>query len=208
MNKIFLLSVFLLFGCSGVVNRVVQQRNPKCENIDRIKIFQVLNDGALASVCESKSFSDCWPGLTVAIPNQVGELFYDDKIIQAPKGKCFVFLDKYTYKTKVDDTKTVPIVSFEYEYPAVTEEEQEIRLVEALVELESNLYNQCLVDSNDQFKKSVKDNERKCKCFSDFMVEKVIGAVEDETKRDAFNWDAVILDAEKKCGKLPDVMKE
>ena len=50
-----------------------------------------------------------------AIPHRLqtefnGELYYDDQMIEVPKGKCMRQIGVYEYQTKSENWKTVPIV--------------------------------------------------------------------------------------------------
>ena len=51
------------------------------------------------------------PGnLLVLVTNDNGELYYDDQVIEVPKGKCMRQIGVYEYQTKSENWKTVPIV--------------------------------------------------------------------------------------------------
>lgn len=90
-------------------------RNPRCEDVEAFKVFQVTDDLALASVCEPSRFhSNDWIclGYVVAIPKQKGKIYYDDQIIAAPEGKCAAYVTTYGYETMQGRHKTVPVVAF------------------------------------------------------------------------------------------------
>ena len=44
------------------------------------------------------------------VTNDNGELYYDDQVIEVPKGKCMRQIGVYEYQTKSENWKTVPIV--------------------------------------------------------------------------------------------------
>ena len=84
----------------------------KCADIQKYKIFQVLYDGALARACEAKSYGEsCW-GLTVFVPAEKDEDYYDEKIITVPKGQCIAYKGVYKCRTNSGSEKTVPRLIF------------------------------------------------------------------------------------------------
>jgi len=115
MKKIVLLLSFaILCGCATFSKLTMPSQtidNPKCNENQRIQIFQALDHGALAWECEYASYTDCKPGLVVYVPAQKGEEFYDDMMINVPEDKCISFKGTYKYTTK-DRDKTVPKVVF------------------------------------------------------------------------------------------------
>lgn len=194
--KIFflLLSIFL----SGCVNNAIQlssrERNPKCEDIDEIEVFQVFDDGALAFVCERKSYDDCVWGMTVAVPKRRNEILYDKKRIKAPKGKCFVYDGTYQYKNKDNDTKTVPIIGYAYEYEASSEEE----FTERLLDFHNHIYEGCMDELDN--KKSQTANKKQCECFADSVMEIMFDNAKSDKKSQSS--EEIVAAAEKKCGKI------
>jgi hypothetical protein len=102
-----------LTACSAISNYVTREQNPKCQNVDEVKIFQTLDNGALAYVCERKSYTDCAMGITVFVPKRKDMLFYDEQRISPSDGKCFVFDDVYKYTSKDERDRTVPKVKVE-----------------------------------------------------------------------------------------------
>lgn len=91
--------------------------NPYCENdYKKFKILQVLvsNYAVLAYNCEKKYGDTCSAiGSSVFyITRSPDELYFDDKIISPNKEQCVVFFGTYSYETKNNIQKTVPMVEF------------------------------------------------------------------------------------------------
>jgi hypothetical protein len=87
--------------------------NPDCEEVSQFRVFQVLDDFALANACEATSHGDfitCF-GHTVYLPREPGKIYYDDQIIKSPPGKCVVYVGTHQYET-ARGYKTVPVVKF------------------------------------------------------------------------------------------------
>ena len=75
------------------------------------KIFQTLDDKhALASGVSNEEYG-WYMGITVMIIGNENDHFYDDQIIKKTSGKKFYQVGTYTYQTKSEDFKTVPIVA-------------------------------------------------------------------------------------------------
>ena len=49
-------------------------------------------------------------GLLVLLTNDNGEYYYDDQVIEVPKGMCMRQVGIYKYQTRMEIDKTVPIV--------------------------------------------------------------------------------------------------
>jgi len=121
MKKLWTLFALVLAGCTGandgtyttsIFNPAPPQtiRNEKCENIPAVRIFQVLDNFALAFTCEKSEYRDNYSclGMTVYVPKDKNDLLYDDKIIKPKDGQCISFNGTYKYDTKGDRGKTVP----------------------------------------------------------------------------------------------------
>ena len=68
----------------------------------------MLDDGvALANEIEEY---DLPTGIVVLLINKDGKYYYDDQVIKIPAGKCARQVGVYTYPTKMEIEKTVPIV--------------------------------------------------------------------------------------------------
>lgn len=180
--------LFILEACSSLNTiNIVKERNPKCQNVAEVEVFQTLNGYALASVCDYKGEQFCM-GMTVRV-DEITELLYDKKRISAPKGKCIVFSDTYKYETKDGDIKTVPVLGFDYEYEAESEEENITRAVNELQDIKQS----CMLYMGKEYKDMAEsEKEEKCEC----VMTEYLTDLQNKTKttRKAL---------EKKCGKLP-----
>ena len=115
MKKIFLL--LLLAGCvtNGTIfapSKTID--NPKCENLAKheVKVFQVLDDYILGTVCREMKSYGCSDDLTVYLKKEKDKIYYNDQVIDAPKGKCISYSSTFTYTTVKERTLTIPIVKF------------------------------------------------------------------------------------------------
>ena len=80
----------------------------KCLTKEPIKVFQVpYKDMALATERSNRQYN-WYDGKVIAVVNNKGESYYDDQIIK-PK-TCFKQIGTYTYPTKDENWKTVPVV--------------------------------------------------------------------------------------------------
>lgn len=78
-------------------------------DVKSLKVFQVLaNKGALA-MGKSKG-SNMYLGMTYLLINNEGKSYYDEEIINLPKGKVIRQMGIYHYPTRDGFEKTVPIV--------------------------------------------------------------------------------------------------
>lgn len=185
---LFIIFVILLAACQ-TLQTVTQkrERNPNCQDVAEVKIFQTLDGYALASVCNYKGEDYCL-GMTVKV-DEFTEPLYDKKRISAPKGKCMVFKDTYKYEAKDESVKTVPVVGFEYEYKAETEAAAVARAIEDLQDIKKS----CVLYMGKEYKDmSTSEKEEKCEC----VIKESLENTQNKTKptRKAL---------EKKCGKLP-----
>ena len=129
MKKLSLFLGLMLVGCVGakdgtyrtsIFNPAPPQviRNEKCEDVPAVKIFQVLDNFALAFVCESYSDSDSCFGMTVYVPKKKDSMFYDGKIIRPEDGECISFNGTYKYQSKDGMQHTVPKIKMaDAEFP-------------------------------------------------------------------------------------------
>ena len=164
-----------------------KERNPNCQDVAEVKIFQTLAGYALASVCDYKGEDYCL-GMTVKV-DEFTEPLYDKKRISAPKGKCIVFKDTYKYETKDESVKTVPVVGFEYEYEANTEEETLERAIADLQDIKKS----CVLYMGKEYKDMpTSEKEEKCEC----ILKESFENVQNKTK-------LTRKTLEKKCGKVP-----
>lgn len=78
----------------------------------KFEVFQVLGNGALAN-CEEKEYSTSFfTGPVVYIVTDGQNLFYDDQVIEVPKGKKAMQIGTYRYQTKLGE-KVVPVIKFQ-----------------------------------------------------------------------------------------------
>lgn len=103
-------------GTSPVRSTTAQSTvpNPDCEEVSQFRVFQVLDDFALAYACENTSYDrpDTFcHGHTVYLPREPSKIYYDDQIIKSPPDKCVVYVGTYRIERRYD-YKTVPVVKF------------------------------------------------------------------------------------------------
>ena len=73
------------------------------------KVFQVIaTDGALVKGKSGKS--DLYYGMVYLLINREGKSYYDDEIVNVPKGKVVRQMGIYHYPTRDGFEKTVPII--------------------------------------------------------------------------------------------------
>jgi hypothetical protein len=189
MKKLFILFVVVFLLACQTLNNVAQtkERNPNCQDVAEVKVFQTLDGYALASVCDYKGEDYCL-GMTVRV-DEFTEPLYDKKRISAPKGKCIVFTDTYKYETKDESVKTVPVIGFEYEYEATTEDEAIVRAVNDLQDIKKS----CVMYMGKEYKDMpTEEKEEKCGC----IIKESFEATHNKTK-------LTRKSLEKKCGKVP-----
>ncbi len=86
--------------------------NEKCADIQKYKVFQVMNDGALAFACETQYGIETCLGLVAFIPKKKSQIYYDDMKVEPSSGGCIVYEGTYRYPTKGGIYKTVPKLKF------------------------------------------------------------------------------------------------
>ncbi len=113
-GAVFLFFVLLIIGkSSSNDNGMTYFDKPgKCISTKEFEVIQVIGEGyALAEERLEFSSGITLPGnLLVLVTNDNGELYYDDQVIEVPKGKCMRQIGVYEYQTKSENWKTVPIV--------------------------------------------------------------------------------------------------
>lgn len=104
------IALYLMAAISPLRNGVTYFEQPgDCISTNSFKVFQVLDDGvALANEIEKPY--DVPTGIVVLLINKEGKHYYDNQIIKVPVGKCARQVGVYTYPTKMEIEKTVPIV--------------------------------------------------------------------------------------------------
>lgn len=85
----------------------------KCLSTKSFEVIQVVdNNYALAHEVEWSTALETYvsKGLLVLITNDDGEYYYDNQVIEIPKGMYMRQVGIYEYRTKMEINKTVPIV--------------------------------------------------------------------------------------------------
>ena len=77
--------------------------------VKSFKAFQVLAKDAALVQGESK-YSGVYTGIVYLLINKEGKLYYDDEIVNVPKGSIVRQMGIYQYPTKDNMIKTVPII--------------------------------------------------------------------------------------------------
>lgn len=92
----------------------VTEKKPGTQTLDTraVKIFQVLPDGSALAHAKESGNMDMFRGPVVKLTPQEGFAYYDDLIIKADRNEEVRITGTYTYETKENGTKTVPIVDF------------------------------------------------------------------------------------------------
>ena len=95
----------LLLGMVSILAGCTTEDILAIDGSRHFKVFQVLNNGALAMRCDESLGTRCL-GMVVFIPNSVDPESCDVKIIFMEKPKM---IDRFTYRTMKDVEKTVPV---------------------------------------------------------------------------------------------------
>ena len=201
MKKTLLLLIFFITSCSSLNNiesiKKTFYDNENCSNMKEFEIFQTLEDGALANLCED-GYCSVYNQI-VFLDNQHNIFYYDGMKVKASNDKCAVVDGVYRYESKDERIRTVPIIKFEYKnYP---KNEDEVK--QRLSEIHDRIYDKCIIAYK---KNNKKDNgEKTCSCFTDTIIETVLTNYEDSKEQDIND---VMSNIEKKCGKLPKNVKD
>ena len=162
MKKTLILFALFLSACvvDSEPQSTTQTKKPMantlCADFKKVKVFQTFDNGALASVCKNGNTDNCY-GMTVVIPKKWDLKLWDEKIVTPPEGKCFVYKDTIEYETKGNDTKTVPVLDFDYEYWASSTDEVNARMQ---ADLENTQF-ECYSDVEEALKKNKKTAKEK-----------------------------------------------
>lgn len=171
MKRLSLLLAVLLCACSPLLNSestngLKAEKNSSCADFNRIKVFQTLDNFALANVCDS-SYSDLCIGMVVRIDKDWNMELWDDKVITPPEGKCFIYDGTYQYETKAESKKTVPVLRFGYKYTPASMDEA---LNRASVEIDS-FHKSCLYSVEVEDVKHKSDKRNFCDCAKQAMTD-------------------------------------
>lgn len=83
----------------------------ECLSVNRFEVMQTIGDNYALAYEQEKYFNNYGAtDLLVLVTNDNGEFYYDNQIIEVPKGKCMRQVGVYKYQTKAEIWKTVPIV--------------------------------------------------------------------------------------------------
>lgn len=211
MKKYILFTFFILFGCTQVssINMLPVQRehNENCMDMRRFQVFQVFEDSyALANACTGTYHEDFCMGAVVLLTPQRNIEYYDDMYVSAPAGKCAIQNGVFKYETKNKTHKTVPVISFDYEFSSSSEEERLKRFYDTI---EDGRY-RCKLSVINNKKQNTKNNINKCDCITDFALSEILSLKDrDMTELEEVNLEKEFSQKlEKKCGKIPNFMKE
>lgn len=214
MKKVILATVFMLFGCTQMSSMNVlpnvestREHNPDCMDMRRFKVFQVFEDDyALANACTASYDENFCIGAVVLLTPQRNIEYYDDMYVSAPNNKCAIQDGVYKYETKNKTHKTVPVIRFDYEFSSSSEEEDLERFHNTM---EDTRY-ECKLSVINNKKQNTKANLNKCDCVVDFITTEFLNIKDREltdTEKEKLDKEFPKR-LEKKCGKIPDFMKE
>lgn len=208
MKNYILLTVLTLFGCTQMssldVLPISREHNENCMNMRRFKVFQVFEDSyALAQACTAEFDENFCIGAVVLLTPQRNIEYYDDMYVSAPVNKCAVQNGVYKYETKDKTHKTVPVISFDYEFSSTTEEETLARFHDKMEDVRY----ECKLSVINSKKQNTKTNISKCDCVVDFIATEVMKLKEKtEIEKEKFEKE-FSKRLEQKCGKVPDFME-
>lgn len=210
MKKLFLMLAFILLWCPKVYSFdlfsdiiFAEEHNPACMSMKKFRVFQVFNDNsALANECTTEEKEMFCFGAVVLLEPQRTIDYYDDMYVSTPKDKCSVQNGVYRYETKNGNLKTVPIIHFEYEKSAASEEETISRVNEKLEDLRYI----CKISAVDDDIGNVQEVLEKCDCIVDTGKEEFLQVLKenngnidkDEVKKEFSK------KVKKKCGELSE----
>ncbi len=206
MKKFVLATVLMLFGCTQVSSinvlssiESVKEQNPNCMDMRRFKVFLVFeNSYALASACTAEYNENFCIGPVVLLTAQRNIEYYDEMYVSAPDNKCAIQdgVFKYTHKT-------VPVIRFDYEFSSSSEEEDLERFYDKIEDVRY----ECKLSVINNKKQNTKANITKCDCIVDFITDEFL-ALKDKTDVDKEKFEKELSKKiEKRCGKIPDFMK-
>ena len=179
-----------------------QKLNPNCiYNIEKIEVFQTLNK--YSALAEYYTQDDYLSKVARVDDYFDGVMFYDGLKINVPKGKCVVIKDTYTYESKGQGQKTVPVITFEHEYEPRTMEEYFERVEKSLT---NSMQKICSFANEDEMKKEGFKNLEHCRCYVNTVYDTqntILIGLEDNTQSEKDKkYKQLEKQAEQKCGKL------
>lgn len=113
LTFIILLIIGRAYNQSNHSDVVIANQITEFTTANRFEVFQVLGDGALANCEEDRGYSRSYfTGPVVYIISDGQNLFYDDQIIEVPRGKRPMQIGTYRYQTQMGE-KVVPVIEFQ-----------------------------------------------------------------------------------------------
>ncbi len=113
----FILTIVISLGLSNSNlpenndGKLLFEQEGECVSTNSFKIIQVLDSGdALAVELKSRYSYSLPTGITVLFLHEKGTAYYDDQVINIPRGKCAKQIGVFKYMSKQEMEKTVPIV--------------------------------------------------------------------------------------------------
>lgn len=111
----FIMMLILAIGANTGGNGMTLFDEPgECLSTKTFEVMQVVdNNHALAHEVvgnEVVGYISTSTSLLVLLTNDNGECYYDEQIIEVPKGMCMRQVGIYKYQTRMEIEKTVPIV--------------------------------------------------------------------------------------------------
>lgn len=104
----------LIMGCatsstnSGTDTPAKIIKNPRCNSLTAVKVFDVADKFVLANGCTHGT--DYCPGYVVYVKKDNNQIYYEGKVIKPENGKCFAYAkgEAFTYNTAYGIPNTVP----------------------------------------------------------------------------------------------------
>lgn len=212
MKRFILATVLILLGCTQMpsINVLpsmgsVREQNPNCMDMHRFKVFQVFEDSyALANACTAEYDEIFCIGAVVLLTPQRNIEYYDEMYVSAPDNKCAIQDGVYKYETKNKTHKTVPVIRFDYEFSSSSEKEDLERFHDKMEDVRY----ECKLSVINNKKQNTKANINKCDCVVDFITNEFM-STKDKSDIDKEKFEEEFSKKlEKKCGKIPNFMKE
>ena len=212
MKKFVLATVLMLFGCAQMSSidvlpsmGSVKEQNPNCMDMRRFKVFQVFEDSyALANACTAEYDENFCIGAVVLLTPQRNIEYYDEMYVSTPDNKCAIQDGVFKYETKNKTHKTVPVIRFDYEFSSSSEDEDLERFYDKMEDVRY----ECKLSVINNKKQNTKANINKCDCVVDFITAEFVN-LKDKTAAEREKFEKEFSKKlEKKCGKIPDFMKE
>jgi hypothetical protein len=138
-NLLSLLSIFVFVGCAQIQKTITPGpsktiQNDKCFESQKMKVFQVLEDGILAHICPTEypsyfdnAFDACATkgDIVYMSVNPKQNDYVDDQKIELPENNCFGSDGTYSYLTAKDNLKKtvrkIRIINSEVPNPSYVE---------------------------------------------------------------------------------------